>query len=447
MPNSDSATEQAIRAEHLATLYRLMPRSLPFYPLIGAMLTVTLWENASHPRQTLFQALDTTLHISHENQALREKAERASAAKTRFLAAASHDLRQPLHALGLFIATLAMQVRAPRTEALLQRIDEALGSVGTMLTSILDISKLDAGIIEPKPETVDLGELFIRLEQEFTPIAAENGNQLRFRRTRLLVQSDPALYEHSLRNLIANACRYTHNGRILVVARMKNGKVRYEVRDTGPGIAPEQQQSIFEEFYQLDNPERDRKQGMGLGLAIVQRNIDLLGHSLELDSTPGHGACFSVLAQSAAAPAAPTATNDNKLKISDLADATILLVDDDPIIVTAMSALLDQWDCRILNADSPDTALALLERIQRKPDVILADYRLKDGITGNQVIDAVRDYCKAPIPAIIITGDTTPDRLREATQAGYPLLHKPVEPELLRSALQALLQSQGLAQQ
>lgn len=572
-PPTEPLTAQAVRAEHVETLYRLMPRALPVYPFGGTLLVATLWNEQPHgelllwlgvlmlittvravsifqfnrrPRaardavawsrsgalsaffsglmlgvsalaflnaaepmsvlviaaiimgatsganaslypyppaywafvapsmgtlivvllaqdepatfvvavvcvliqvtnlltsQALFRAMDTALRVSHENEALLHRAEQASAAKTRFLAAASHDLRQPLHALGLFVAMLTDELKTPRSRSLFQQIEGALASVGTMLTSILDISKLDAGIVKPVSDTVDLGAMFRRLEQEFTPAAVERGNRLRVRPTGLYLHSDSKLLERILRNLIANAVRYTHDGRILVAARQRGAEVRCEVHDTGRGIAPDQQRAIFEEFYQVDNAERDRGQGMGLGLAIVERNAGLLGHPLALVSEPDKGSCFSILVPIEQSSELQVA-DPERMEAADFDGMSVLLVDDDRVILTAMSALLERWGCKVLAADSPQSAVAQLEGSGQAPHMLMVDYRLRAGVTGGEVIALVQARFTQPIPAIIVTGDTAPERLREANEAGHPLLHKPVEPERLKETMRQLLSAQ-----
>ena len=407
--------------------------------LVVAVVCVLMQGTNIATSLTLFRAVDTSLHISHENQALLHQAQQANTAKTRFLAAASHDLRQPLHALGLFFEALTGEQHTARSRTLLGRIKETLGSVGTMLTSILDISKLDAGVVKPMLVRVELHALFDCLQQEFAPVAAENRNQLRFRPTRLMVRSDPLMLERVLRNLVANACRYTHDGRILVVARRRGNQVRCEVHDTGVGISTEQQQSVFEEFYQVDNPERDRNRGMGLGLAIVKRNAALLQHPLEMRSVPGCGSCFAVSVPLLDVTPLPAPAADGIDLSTGVAGVTVLLVDDDTIVVSAMAALLEAWGCRVLTAESIASAHAALDEGSSVPQLLIVDYRLRQGVTGVQVIDSIKQRLGAALPVVIITGDTAPERLREADAAGYPLLHKPVDPHGLMTTMRQLL--------
>lgn len=404
---------------------------------VGAVCVMTQVSN-SLIGLNLHQAMRKSVRLSFDNQELMRAAQQADIAKTRFLASASHDLRQPLHALGLFIAALARKVRGPENNQLLDQIDGSLNNVNTMLGTLLDVSRLDAGVVKVKLATVDLQALFDKLQQEFEPLAQENGNRLRFRPTSLQLMTDPGLFERILRNLISNALRYTHDGQVLVAARRRAQRAVCGVYDNGPGIPPEQQMVIFDEFHQLANPERDRRQGLGLGLAIVRRTADLLEHPLELKSDPGQGSCFFISVPIAAV-SAPVAVVDSGDADAELAGLSVLIVDDDAVVVQAMSTLLFSWGCQVAHCESLDGALALVAQPEGVPDVMLVDYRLRNEVTGDQVIAAIHEHLGKPVPAIIITGDTAPERIREATAAGFPLLHKPVRPANLRGTLSALL--------
>lgn len=411
---------------------------------VGAVCVMTQVSN-SLIGLNLHQAMLKSVRLSFDNQKLMRAAQQADIAKTRFLASASHDLRQPLHALGLFIAALARKVRGPQNNPLLDQIDASLNNVNTMLGTLLDVSRLDAGVVKVKLGTVDLQGLFDKLEQEFLPMAQENGNRLRFRSTSLQLSTDAGLFERILRNLISNALRYTHHGQVLVAVRKRGQRGVCGIYDNGPGIPPEQQMVIFDEFHQLANPERDRRQGLGLGLAIVRRTADLLEHPLDLKSSVGHGSCFFISVPIAAVNA-PTAALDGTAGDAELTGLNVLIVDDDTVVVQAMTTLLHSWGCRVESCESLDGALALVVQPQGVPDVMLVDYRLRDEVTGDQVIAAIHARLGEPIPAIIITGDTAPERIREATAAGFPLLHKPVRPANLRGTLSSLLgQAHGQA--
>lgn len=382
--------------------------------------------------------LEATLQ---QMDAARRSAEQANAAKTRFLAAASHDLRQPIHALGLLLATLADLVRSDRTAPLLEQIDASLDAVEAMLNSLLDISKLDAGVVRPDVGPVDLGALLQRLNAEHQPVAKLTGNHLRVRPAHVQGVSDPAMLQRILANLVSNALRYTNRGRVLVAARARGDSIRIDVIDNGPGIPAESLEDIFLEFHQLGNPERDRRRGLGLGLAIVKRVAGLLGHRIEVRSVVGRGSRFSIFlprsgeARRTAAPAAGPAKN------ADLRGCRVLVLDDEVSVLDAMRSLLDGWGCEVITAATPEEAEEQVSRA-RPPDLVIVDYRLRRHASGIETIGRLREQIGKAVPALVITGDTAPDRLREAEESGYPLLHKPVMPARLRSAMRELIQGE-----
>ncbi|MGB8432732.1 MAG: ATP-binding protein, partial [Burkholderiales bacterium] len=373
-------------------------------------------------------------------EAARRSAEQANAAKTRFLAAASHDLRQPIHALGLLFATLAEGVRDERTAPLLRQIDGAVDAVDSMLNSLLDISKLDAGVIRPDVGPVDLGALLQRLNDDHQPIATLTGNGLRVRPTDSVVQSDAAMLQRILANLVSNALRYTVDGRVLVGARRRGRSIRIDVYDTGPGVPKDALEDIFLEFHQLGNPERDRRKGLGLGLAIVKRLAYLLGHRVEVKSVVGDGSRFSITVPASgevrtSAPHAPLATTLG----ADLHGTRVLVLDDDASVLDAMSSLLERWGCEVTTTSTPEEAEASLASGASLPDILIVDYRLRRHASGIETIAHLHGVAGSRIPALVITGDTAPDRLREAQQSGYPLLHKPVKPAQLRTVMRQLI--------
>lgn len=373
----------------------------------------------------------------------RELAERANAAKTRFLAAASHDLRQPVHALGLFFEDLADRVISPATRPLIARIHDSLRAIESMLSALLDISKLDAGVVQPSFGAVALPPLIRRLEKEFAPVADRTGNRLRVRTRNALVASDEMMLERLLRNLLSNALRYTQRGRVLLAVRPRGSKVRMEVYDTGCGIPEGQLHEVFTEFHQLGNPQRDRGQGLGLGLAIVKRIAELLGHEIDVTSRLGHGSRFGVtLASAGDAPASLEAPDLAPLDC-DLHGSCVLVLDDDRNILEAMQSLLQRWGVSTLGAVSTAEALACLSDPAHKPQLLLVDYRLQGGATGIEAIDRLQSALGTAVPAVLLTGDTAPDRLRQAQASGIPLLHKPVQPAKLRSLLRSYLSARA----
>ena len=427
-------------------------------PSMGALIGVLVWHGGAISNtvallaavasmayivgaRNVHRLLTESLQLSFENLALRRDAEQANAAKTRFLAAASHDLRQPIHALGLLFATLADRVRDPGTAPVLKQIDGAVDAIDSMLNSLLDISKLDAGVVRPEIGAVDLGAMLERLNDEQQPIATLTGNRLRVRPARAVVLTDAAMLQRILANLISNALRYTVNGRVLVGARRRGQSVRIEVYDSGPGIPAHSLEDIFLEFHQLGNPERDRRKGLGLGLAIVKRLADLLGHAIEVRSTVGRGSRFSVTLPLSAAPRRAATYPAAATIGADLHGRRVLVLDDDASVLDAMRSLLEGWGCDVITTSTPEEAEAGLASDAGPPDMLIVDYRLRRHASGIETIGRLHQVAGNRIPALVITGDTAPDRLREAQESGYPLLHKPVKPAQLRAVMRQLILS------
>jgi len=366
----------------------------------------------------------------------------ANHAKSRFLAAASHDLRQPMHALGLFVSQLNNRIKDPENRLLTGRIEAAVTALQGLLDALLDVSRLDAGVVTANFSDFKVGKVLERVEMAFAPDASDRNLRFRVRPCALPVQSDPVLLERILINLVANALRYTQAGGILIGCRRRGTMVRIEVWDTGVGIAPEHQQAIFQEFYQVGNPERDRTKGLGLGLSIAGRLARLLGGRIDVHSSPGHGSVFAV--------EVPRATDFHEDRVASmprgidepLHNALVLIIDDDSLVREALTGLLQQWGCRVFTAATGEEALTRLSESGLSPDAVLCDYRLPDGEIGSDAIRALRERYGAKLPAALITGDTAPERLREARESGVPLLHKPVQPGRLRALLEHLLSTQ-----
>jgi CheY-like chemotaxis protein/two-component sensor histidine kinase len=347
-----------------------------------------------------------------ELRARKDEAERATLAKSRFLAAASHDLRQPMHALGLFISELSQHAHQPETRRLVRQIAASAEAMENLLDSLLDISKLDAGVFKPNLRTFPLQPLLDRLAVDFLPMAEERRLRLRLRPTGAWVESDPALLERVLINLLSNALRYTQEGSVLVACRRRGPLLRLEVRDSGVGIAPEAQDIIFHEFVQLENAERARNKGLGLGLAIVRRLTDLLGHRLALRSRVGGGSVFAVeLPYAEPQEAAPAAEGERPP--GDLAGTRIVVVDDDPLALASLHSLLLSWGCQVYAADGLENIAMELATRGVVPQVVVSDYRLRGPRTGVDVIRALRNRWDPELPAILISGDTAAETLLE----------------------------------
>jgi two-component system, sensor histidine kinase len=375
-------------------------------------------------------------HLAADLKRQKEIAEQASLAKSTFLAAASHDLRQPVHALGLFVGALR-GVSLPREgERLLEQIEASTNAMGGLFNALLDISRLDAGAVEVSRRPFAVGLLLDRVCRDHFDEAKAKGVALVWKRCALILDSDPVLVERILRNLVSNAVRYTDRGRVVVGCRRRGAVASMQVWDTGRGIPPDQHDRVFQEYYQLGNPERDRAKGLGLGLAIVRRLTDLLDCRLTLCSQPGRGSCFAVaIPLSAAAPGA--AESEPEELSGALAPGFIVVIDDELAIREGMSSLLTGWGHDVITAGSGDEAMQRLETCPVRPDLIICDYRLRDGENGVAVIERLRADYNETIPAMLISGDTAPDRLAEAS--GLLLLHKPVSNSRLRAAIVNLI--------
>jgi signal transduction histidine kinase len=375
-----------------------------------------------------------TEHLKAE-QARRE-AESANVAKSKFLAAVSHDLRQPIHAQGLFLGALALTKLNAHQQEILTSANAASRSSVEMLNTLLDFSRIEAGVVEPNVQSFRLQPLLNKIEREFESQADEKGIAYRSRETALVVHSDPMLVELILRNLVSNAIRYTEHGGILVVCRKRGAKAVLEVWDTGIGIAAEHQQTVFREFLQLANPERDRQKGLGLGLAIAHGLARTLKLDISLASTPGRGSVFR-LSLPIATELVPIGETHHAQDMMQKINKRVLIVDDDEIVRDGMRMLLRDWGCECDVAESIEEALDLA-RIQA-PEMVICDYRLREHRTGIEAIDALRALLGNSLPAILITGDTAPDRLREALASGIPILHKPVCPDQLHRSMVTML--------
>ncbi len=405
------ASAPAFAAVMAYLLPSVLLSSIPFFMegdsvhvTLGAMLFVFV-AAATHFTYGISRTIARAITLRFENIELiqelrnqtldaeqaREAAEEANVAKSRFLAAAGHDLRQPLHALGFFVDALQEQSLPP-----------------------------DGRVVVGKYE----------------PTARQKDLTLSVVRNSLFVHSDPVLLERVMRNLVANAVRYTDHGRIIFGARRSVDAVRIEVWDSGRGIPQDKHREIFQEFRQLDNPQRDRRKGLGLGLAIVERLVKLLDHSLELRSQLGKGSVFAVsLPRGRREEFVPGEADGQIVVDRDVANSLILVVDDEPDVRDSMLALLGKWRCEVVAAESCSEMLEKLVSIKRMPDLIVSDFRLQGDENGIDVVARLREEFNAQVPALLITGDTGMEQLREAEESGLHVLHKPLNPSRLRALI------------
>jgi len=371
-------------------------------------------------------------------RAQKADADASNLAKSRFLATASHDLRQPLHALGLLSEALFQRLGRSEHAPLVRRINETVENLDEMMTGILDLSKLEARTVSVNVDRFALAPVLERIGREFAAQAANRGLELRVRSTGDFVRSDRLLLTRILQNLVVNGLRYTDRGGVLLGARRRGDEVFIEVWDTGRGIPESQLDVVFEEFRQLERDVRRQGPGLGLGLSIVDRLAKLLGHPIEIASRVGHGTRFRVRvpwAEAVALVPVPAALPTDVMR-----GRVVLVVDDEVEIREGMRALLEPWGCEVLTASSLDEAVARAKTAPRPPDVVVSDFHLGAGFaTGPDTIAAVRSCVGREVPGLIVTGDTSPVSIDDLRSAGHPYLNKPVRPAKLRAMLSELL--------
>ncbi|CAO3434513.1 hypothetical protein [Azospirillum doebereinerae] len=373
----------------------------------------------------------------NEAEAAHREADRANRAKTAFLAAASHDLRQPAQSLLLFADLLKRKMKGHASAHIVDALQQSANALNGILNGILDISKIDAGFVRTELADVPLAPIVEEIQREFAEQAAAQGLELRVVDCGVMVRTDPVLLGRVLRHLVENALKFTDKGGVLIGCRKRGSMVRLDVVDTGRGIPEEHTEAIFEEFFQVDNPGRDRKRGVGLGLAIVRRLLTALGHRMEIASRVGRGSRFSINLlvtgqraneRGAEADGFPPASRNGLL----------LVIEDEVYVRAAMTTVLSEWGFDVVEAASAREALATLAG--RCPDLIVADYRLRDNETGYSAVGVVRTLCGVNVPAVIVSGDMSPSKVAMAREAGTSLLSKPVSLHELRKVIRKELQ-------
>lgn len=365
----------------------------------------------------------------------------ANEEKTRFLAATSHDLAQPLHAQGFYLAALRERLKDGEQLALLSKIETSWRGLGNLLDGLIDVSRLDAGVIVPEMRPLDVGALARRIGDEFAAAAAERGIGVEVEMTPALARSDALLLTRILRNLVSNAVKFTDAGGLVrILVTLEGDKIVLAVEDTGCGIPPDKLNVAFNEYVQLGNPERDREKGLGLGLSIVRRLLRLLDLPFEFSSEPGRGTRVALTLEAITEPVAGGIELIDNAKADDagrIGALCILLVDNEDAIRAGMTTVLTSWGCQVFSARSGRDVLDILDQIDMRPQVLLVDQRLGEGETGLQVIEKVRDEINDTVPAIIMTGDIGTDGVA-LTTANLSVIHKPVEPEYLHRLLRRI---------
>ena len=377
------------------------------------------------------------------NELEREKfmAQRANLEKSQFLASASHDLRQPLHAIGLFIDAIGNEINSHKGLLMLAKVQRSLGNMSLLFDSILDISRLEASAVKVQKSRLSLSSLFSQLDEEFSPLAREKGLQLNCINSSLMVDTDPQLLERVLRNLLSNAIRYTPQGKVIIGCRRDKQNVRIEVWDSGIGINQEDQQRIFDEYRQINTNTGDTVKGLGLGLAIVKRSVSLLDIDLQLRSWVGKGSVFSLTLPVAKNPEPQTEPNPEKQIVTKINfDLWVIVIDDDNAILEAMEVVLSQWGCRVILANNIDGAFDKINQQAIKPDVLFADIQLSETETGLVAIKLFQQRWGNNISCVLITGDTHSKNLQEAQHLGITVFHKPLRPVSLRRFLTQITQ-------
>ncbi len=421
-------------------------------PLLGRrFLLLNAREIRDGPRggRKILLAIDDVTERRHATEALKaakREAEQANLGKSRFLAAASHDLRQPLQTISLLHEILAKKVEDKATLRLVDRLDETVSSMSGMLDTLLDINQLEAGIIRREMVDFPINVMLEQLRTQFTFHATAHRLGWRVVPTNLRVRSDPRLLEQMIRNLLSNAVKYTDNGKILLGCRRRGDKLRIEVWDTGIGIPEEQLQAIFGEFHQLDNPARQRSKGLGLGLAIVERLANLLGHTIDVRSRPDKGSVFAVeVPLATGVPRRPRQVWHEPTENRHQSGA-ILIIEDDPSVREMLALVLDGEGHRTTTVDDGPKALELGRRAAIRPDLVIADYNLPNGLNGLQVVASLREMLNDKVPAIILTGDISTDTLREIAQGGHLHVNKPVKAKELMDLIRRCLEVHPPAQ-
>jgi signal transduction histidine kinase/ActR/RegA family two-component response regulator len=384
--------------------------------------------------------INEALRARYENEALAHRlaeqvkiVERASLEKTRFFASASHDLRQPLHSLGLFGSTILSKLKDTPDEVLASNLMQCVDALEASFSSMLDVSKLDAGVVQVNAQKASLGDLFRRLQTSFGRQAESQGLSLRFKPGKKWVLTDSALLERLLGNLVHNSLKFTQRGGVVVLARTRGQRISIEVWDTGSGMDTHELPRIFDEFYQLGNRERDRSMGLGMGLAIVRRLSNLMTIPLEVKSRPKIGTVFKLLLPLVMPPKEFThipLRYTNSATLNALAGLRILVVDDEENVRASTAASLSLYGIHVEVADGIHHACEIAEQLEKEGrplDVVISDFRLRNNEDGIALVEKIRALLGRQLPALLVTGDTAPERVRQAQQSGLRALYKPVK--------------------
>ena len=434
----DNAKLRKINAALMSRVERAMDQPANAFSLFETAISL---DNRVRRRTNELQA--ALRSVERTNEALKQakaRADQANAFKSTFLAFVSHDLLQPLNAAKLSLSALQELETHPMSAPFVRQVDLALVSLEDLIRTLLDISKLDAGVMKPDLCAFEIERVIGPLRLEFEPLAAARGLKLKVRGSRAVVRSDPLMLRRILQNLLSNALRYTRSGGVLLGCRQRGDRLRIEVSDTGPGIPEDRREAIFKEF-QRDATTSAEYGGFGLGLSIVRRLARALENPIDLASRPGFGSTFAISAPldptQAAAPAQNT--NGTAPAVYGVDGAEILLVENEPSVAQAMKALLERWGCDVVVAASSVEARERLKSRGHRPDLIIADLHLDNGELGFDAITRIQSEIDAPVPAFIVTADHSDGVSAAAATRGLEILRKPVKPAELRSLMAYLL--------
>jgi signal transduction histidine kinase/CheY-like chemotaxis protein len=424
----------------------LLSLAAKFYTMDGEnyfeiyIVLVLVWTGLITFAHRINKSLMSSIVLKFEHIQARSNAERINAEKSQFIAAASHDIRQPLQAINLLVNTLRSGNTKPKDDVLFERLENSVDSMSDLLNSMLDVSKLDAQVIVPQPQHLCLTTLLEKLRGELTPFAKAKDINLVIASDNNTLFADAILLKQVLNNLLSNAIRYTNYGTITLSAQNDSGQIKVSVKDTGIGIASEDKEVIFLEFHQLHNPERDQNKGLGLGLSIVKRLCILQNWALSLDSELGVGSCFSFKVPEGERELIQVADKVDMNK--SLGAIDVIVIDDHEGIRFSLSNMLSNWGCKVRSFESSDNVCEAIKQLPTwKPNLIISDYRLRNNVTGIEAIDKVKKTLSYSIEAIVISGDTAPEEIIKIEKSGLMVLHKPIKPAKLRVVISRRMKS------
>lgn len=434
----EAAKLRKINAALMSRVERSTDQQLNAFSLFET--AISLDQQVRDRTQQLKQVLQSLEKTNGRLLQAKQQAEAASSLKSSVLVSVTHDLLQPLNAARLTLSALTEMAAEPKAIALTDQIERSLATLEDMLRTLLDISKLDAGVLRPEFGPVAIASLFEPLQQEFRATAAKRNLALQIVPSSAVVHSDPLMLRRILQNLLANALRYTQRGSVLMGCRRSGDDICIEVHDTGPGIPETQREAIFVEFQRGEASAGD-KAGIGLGLSIVRRFGNVLGHEIRMTSRPGKGSVFSVTLPRSADPVAMPVREQVSVdyRYGGMEGAKILLIENDLSSAEGLASLLEKWGCDVAVTISKTEALERIRALDGIPDAIIADLHLDNGETGIDAVDVIRNEIKTTVPAIIVTADHSATAASNVSAFGHELLKKPIKPAEMRSLLSFLL--------